>query len=68
MLFRYHSVSIARWIRMILPRSKLLIANLVTTTAATVLVLCDCAVFAALVVALAFEVIRVTAGTEWSVA
>ena len=49
---------------MILPQSKLPIANTVTTTAGTVLVLFDRAVFAAPVLVFSFEVIRVTAGTE----
>jgi hypothetical protein len=43
------------------------VANPVTTTAATVLVLFDRAVFAADMLVFSFEIIRVTAGTEWRV-
>ena len=64
MLFGYHLAATASWIHMLLPQSKLLIANPVTTAAATVLVFCDCAVFAAVVIVLALEVIRMAGGTE----
>lgn len=52
---------------MVRSRSEFTIADPVTPTASAILVLCDGAVFATNMLAFAFEITCVTAGTEWRV-